>query len=145
MQAPEVPPDDRLRSEARLVTRWVDEDNQRVLNNAVYLTLLEEARLRYFGELGLMEADGGFPFVLAQTNARFVAPGRGGREVSVRLATTHLGKSSFVQAYRVRDVASGEVWLEAEALLVAWDPATRGKREMSPDFRARVAELEGLE
>jgi acyl-CoA thioesterase FadM len=113
VQAPDVPPDDQLRSEARLVTRWVDEDNQRVLNNAVYLTLLEEARLRYFSGLGLMEADGGFPFVLAQTNARFVAPGRGGREVSVRLATTH-------------------------------DPATRGKRAMSDDFRARVAELEGL-
>lgn len=137
-----MPPDDQLRSEVRLVTRWVDEDNQRVLNNAVYLTLLEEARLRYFRDLGLMEADGGFPFVLAQTNARFVAPGRGGREVSVRLSTTHLGNSSFVQAYRVRDAQSDEVWLEAEALLVAWDPVTRGKRQMSEEFRTRVAELE---
>lgn len=144
MEAPQVPSDDALRTEVRLFTRWVDEDNQRVLNNAVYLTLLEEARLRYFSELSLMEPDGGFPFVLAQTNARFAAPGRGGREVSVRLGTTHLGNSSFVQSYRVRDADSGELWLEAEALLVAWDPKTRGKRPMSDAFRAAVARLEGL-
>lgn len=29
-------------------TLWKDEDAQRVLNNATYLTLFEEARLAYF-------------------------------------------------------------------------------------------------
>ena len=33
-------------------TRWCDEDNQNVLNNAVYMTLLEEARVAYFLQLG---------------------------------------------------------------------------------------------
>lgn len=141
----EVPPDERLATEVALRTRWSDEDNQAVLNNAVYLTLLEEARLAYFGALGLMQPDGSFPFVLAQCHVRFVAPGRGGADVSVRLATTRVGRTSFEQAYRVREGRTGVVWCEAVALLVGWDGRARAKRELEPAFRRALAARDGLE
>ena len=38
MEQPQVPPSDAVRFRARAHTRWSDEDNQGVLNNAVYLT-----------------------------------------------------------------------------------------------------------
>ena len=132
-----------FRFRATLTTRWSDEDNQAVLNNAVYLTLLEEARLRYFTDLGLMEG-GSFPFVLAQSHLRFAAPGRGGEEVVVEVRTTRLGNSSFEQVSRVLHASTQELWCEAEALLVAWDPLKRGKRSMTDEFRERVAAFEGL-
>jgi acyl-CoA thioester hydrolase len=122
---------------ARLTTRWCDEDNQGVLNNAIYLTLFEEARLRYFGGLGLIEKNQ-FSFLLAQTNVVFVAPGIGGREVVVELFTTHLGTTSLTQAYRVRDAASGDVWCEAEARLVGFDNEKRAKQAWSRAFRAAI-------
>lgn len=143
MDAPRVPPPEALRFRARRATRWSDEDNQHVVNNAVYLTLLEEARHAYFSELGLLE-ENRFPFVLAQTNIAFLAPGRGGAELEVALATVHLGRTSFTQAYRVRELDSGRVLCEAEARLVAWDNATRAKTAMSPAFRRAVAGFEGL-
>lgn len=135
MEAPRVP--ESMPWSARMTTRWCDEDNQGVLNNAVYLTLFEEARLRWFGALGLLERNQ-FPFLLAQTNVRFVAPGTGGVEVVVELATTHLGTTSLVQCYRVRDGATGAVWCEAEALLVGWNGANRAKDPWSASFRAAV-------
>jgi acyl-CoA thioesterase FadM len=138
MELPRVPEPEALTFRARLATRWSDEDVQGVVNNAVYLTLLEEARHRYFGGLGLVE-DGAFPFLLAQCNARFLAPGRGGVEVDVDLATTHLGTTSLVQAYRVTETATGRVLLEAEALLVGWDGARRAKQPWSAAFRARLS------
>jgi acyl-CoA thioesterase FadM len=145
METPRVPDSSSLGFRATLRTRWSDEDNQQVLNNAVFLTLFEETRFAYFSALGLLDANH-FPFVLAQTNVLFVAPGRGGAEVIVEAATTHLGTSSFTQCYRVRDAASGpthgEIWCEAEARLVAWDNARRAKGAMSPEFRARVAAFE---
>ncbi|MEZ5979064.1 MAG: acyl-CoA thioesterase [Planctomycetota bacterium] len=140
LERPQVPGD--LRFEVRLRTRWVDEDNQGVLNNAVYLTLLEEARLAYFRRLELMDG-ASFPFLLAQCNVRFVAPGRGGADVDVAMSTVELGRTSFTQAYRVSD-ADGTTWLEAEALLVCWDNGERAKTEMAPRFRERVAAFEGL-
>jgi len=137
METPRVPDSSALPFRARLTTRWSDEDNQGVLNNAVYLTLFEEARLRYFTGLGQIAANQ-FPFLLAQTNVVFVAPGSGGREVIVELGTTHLGTTSLAQAYRVRDAESGDVWCEAETRLVGWDGEKRTKAAWSPEFRAAI-------
>jgi len=141
MQTPELP--ERFNFTARVRTRWSDVDVQAVLNNAVYLTLLEEARYQYFDSLGAID-DGHFPFLLAQTNVRFLRPGRGGIEVEIDVATTRLGRSSMQQAYRVRDPRADEVWCEAEALLVCHDSECGGSRAMPASLRQALAEREGL-
>ena len=143
METPLVPASRSIRFRVTLHTRWSDEDNQNVLNNAVYLTLFEEARHRYFGDLDLLEG-AHFPFVLAQTNVAFLSPGRGGVDVVVAVVTTAIGNSSFTQSYRVVDAAAGTVLCEAEARLVAWDNARRAKSTVAPAFRERVAAFEGL-
>lgn len=137
MEAPRVPPPEAMSFRYPLRTRWSDEDAMGVLNNAVYLSLFEEGRLRWCKELGLLGGFGSFAFVLAATNVRFVAPGRGGAEVELQMRTTSLGQKSFVQAYRVRD-EDGATWAEAEAVLVTWDAARRRAGPMSEAFRAAV-------
>ena len=136
MQVLELPPGLSFRHVYSIATRWSDEDNQSVLNNAVYPTLFEEARLRYFGGLGQL-AEGRFPFLLAQSNVRFRAPGRGGDLMQVEMATTHVGRSSFEQAYRVLS-PEGELLCEAQALLVTYDPATNKSAPMGDAFRASL-------
>lgn len=143
MQDPLVPPSSELRFRTRVPTRWSDEDNQGVLNNAVVLTLLEEARHAYFGRLGLLQSNR-FPFLLSRCNVRFVAPGRGGVDVEVELATVELGTSSFRQVYRVRALDRAEVWAEAEALLVCYEPQTGKSAPMLAAFRSAIAAFEGL-
>jgi acyl-CoA thioester hydrolase len=143
MHTPQVPESSRIRFRARMHTRWSDEDNQKVLNNAVFLTLLEEARHAYFGKLGLLE-DNQFAFLLAQCNVRFLAPGRGGVEMEVEVVTTHLGTSSFQQSYRVRDVQSRTVLCEAEAVGVCYDPKSGKSAPMTAPFRRAIAEFESL-
>ncbi len=143
MHTPQVPESSRIRFRARLRTRWSDEDVQGVLNNAVHLTLLEEARHAYFLRLGLLE-NNRFPFLLAQCNLRFVAPGHGPSDVEVETATVELGTSSVRQAYRVREVPGGRVLAEAEALLVCYDAASGGSRPMEGHFRRALSEFEGL-
>jgi acyl-CoA thioester hydrolase len=143
MQEPEVPESARMRFVAQLATRWSDEDNQGLLNNAVYLTLFEDARHAYFRSLDLLH-NNQFPFVLAQTQLRFFKPGRGGEAVEVELATVRLGNSSLEQAYRVRAKSDGEVWAEGRALLVTYDAKTAKSCPMSAEFRAAIAKFEGL-
>jgi acyl-CoA thioester hydrolase len=123
-----------MRFRYTLTTRWSDEDTQGVVNNAVYLTLFEEARYRLFRDLGLLDKNR-FSFVLAQCNVLFVAPGRGGAEVIVEGATTDVGTTSFTQAYRLVDALSGKVVCEAEARLVAWDNVKQEKAALSDEFR----------
>ena len=143
MHVPQVPDSSRIRFRTRLRTRWSDEDNQNVLNNAVYLTLLEEGRHAYFSKLGLLEGSH-FTFLLAQTNIRFLAPGRGAAEVELEIVTTELGTSSFQQAYRVREAAGGKTWCEAEAVCVTYDPRSHKSAPMPAHFRQALAEFEGL-
>lgn len=114
-------------------TRWSDEDNQGVLNNAVYMTLFEEARLAFCRMAGVLE-DNHFPFLLAETTVRFVRPGRGGVPVRVELSTLEIGRSSFHHGYRVRG-DDGEVWAEAKAVLVCYDPKTMESRPIPEDLR----------
>jgi len=137
MEAPEIPEFPQFVHET--VTRWSDDDSQGVLNNAVYLTLFEEARYGFCRAVELLD-DGAFPFLLAQTNIRFVAPGRGGQVVRVELSTTHVGTKSFRQAYRVR-AENGDVWAEGEAALVCYDPETMGTREIPKDLRDALEAL----
>ena len=62
-----IPAGTVFRHRVTLPTRWSDEDNQKVLNNAIYLTLFEEARTDYFGPNTLNLLDPNtltFPFVL---------------------------------------------------------------------------------
>jgi len=143
MHRPQVPDSARIRFRHVARTRWSDEDNQNVLNNAIYLTLLEEARHGYFQRLELLDGSH-FPFLLAQTNVRFLSPGRGATEVEVETITTELGTSSFQQAYRIREAHGGRVWCEAEAVCVTYDPATGRSAPMRDDFRAAIAAFEGL-
>ena len=57
------------------------------------------------------------------------------------MSTTHLGRSSFRQSYRIREAAGGAVWCEAEAVLVCVD-AEGHSTAMPDDFRARVDAFE---
>ncbi|MEM7308491.1 MAG: thioesterase family protein [Planctomycetota bacterium] len=140
MQIPAVPPSEEMSHRARVRTRWSDEDNHGVLNNAVYLTLFEEARHSYFASLDLLDG-ARFPFLLGQTNVVFLRPGRGAADVVVEVATVHIGRTSFAQAFRVREAESGAVWCEAVARMVSVDGAG-APLEIAAEFRSRVEELE---
>jgi acyl-CoA thioester hydrolase len=140
MEVPSLPQTFSFESEHQL--RWSDADLQGVVNNAVYMSLFEEARFAYFTQLAQLSADA-FPFLLAQTNVLFKSPGRPGTRVTIEMVTTQLGNSSFTQAYRVT-ADTGKVLCEGEARLVCYDPATNASRPMSADFRAAIAQFEGL-
>jgi acyl-CoA thioester hydrolase len=99
----------------RETLRWNDADLQGVINNAVYLTLLEQARFAYFQALDLLSGHA-FPFLLGSTNIRFVRPARPGDTVDIEARVTRFGTKSFDMSYRV---ARGEETLaEATATLV---------------------------
>lgn len=128
------------RFEAEVPLRWVDVDSAGVVNNAVYLSLIEQARYAYFSHLGLMNVDD-VPFVLAEATLQFVKSGRLGMAVKVAVGTTKLGTTSFHMNYEVR--AGEEVLCKAKAALVFVN------EELQPTplpevFRDIVAQFEEL-
>ncbi|MBP8300557.1 MAG: acyl-CoA thioesterase [Planctomycetes bacterium] len=98
--------------------RWVDVDSEGVVNNAVYLSLMEEARFQYFDHLGLLQ-ERRVPFLLAEATVTFLRPGRIGMKTEVAVRTRSLGTSSFQMDYEVR--AEDHVLATGQAALVFVD------------------------
>ena len=120
--------------------RWKDIDAAGVLNNAVYLTLVEQSRFLYFRELGLTEG-AHFPFVLGETTVRYHRPGLAGMVLTVYARVSRLGNKSFDMEYEVKD---GETLLASvRAILVCVDESL-SSAEIPDDFRRTVAAFEGI-
>jgi len=125
---------------AEVPLRWVDVDSAGVVNNATYLSLLEQARYLYFTHLGLMD-DHAVPFVLAEANVKFLRPGRLGMRVEVAARTSRLGTSSFDMDYEVR--AGEQVLVTATVALVFVD-ADLKPCPIPALWRERIAAFEEL-
>jgi acyl-CoA thioester hydrolase len=120
--------------------RWVDVDSAGVVNNAAYLSLMEQARFMYFQHLGLLQ-DFRVPFVLAEVGLKFLRPGRLGMRVEVAAATKSFGTSSFRMSYEVR--SADEVLATAEATLVFVDHDLR-PCPIPAEVRETVSQFEEL-
>jgi acyl-CoA thioester hydrolase len=111
------------------------------LNQSVYHELLEEGRAALIGELvrrvGEDHPHGGY--VIAHVDLdyhREVRKDHGEVEVVVRVAG--VGNSSFTLEHEVR-LPDGELAASGKTVVVAWDPATRGKRSLSDAERAALS------
>jgi acyl-CoA thioester hydrolase len=120
--------------------RWVDVDSEGVVNNAVYLSLMEQARFLYFEQLGLL-GGGNVPFVLAEATVRFLRPGRLRMDVHTAARVVRLGRTSFAMEFEVR--GDGAVLASGTAALVYVD-ADRRPRPVDAPARARIAAFEGI-
>lgn len=120
--------------------RWSDVDAMGVVNNAVFLTLFEQARYGYFGSLGVMSGED-FPFVLGSTSARFEAPGRSGMRVQISTRVLRLGNKSLDMIYAVR--CEGTQLATGTATLV-WVDARLASITIPDTVRTAIAAREGI-
>lgn len=116
----------------RIDVRWRDLDMLGHLNQAVYHEFLEEGRAELFASVGHL-AD--FAFVLARVELDYrheVRRDHGHVEVVVRPAS--IGRSSVVVEHDIV-LPDGTIAATGRSVLVAWDPATRGKRVLTEPER----------
>jgi len=91
--------------------RFRDCDPMGHVNNAVYSTYLEQARIGVLGGLD--------PFILARVEIDFRAELRAGEEVEVASRCSRVGTKSFDLEHVIR--ADGRVVAEAKSVLVGYD------------------------
>jgi acyl-CoA thioester hydrolase len=117
----------------RETVRFRDVDALGHVNNAVFLTYLEEARIGFLVPKGA-EASG---MILARVEIDFRAPLRTGDELEIGVRPVGVGTKSFELEYQVR---SGEtVAAEAKTVLVSFDYATGRSVEVPQAWREALA------
>lgn len=120
--------------EKRIEIRWRDIDAYRHVNNAVYATYLEECRDE-LAEKVLADVGDIWDYVLARVAIDFRRElTQADDEVVVRCAVERVGRSSVTLREEIR-TRDGELSAEAEAVLVARDPATGRSRPLTEPER----------
>ena len=123
--------------EKEIEIRWRDVDAYGHVNNAVFLTYLEEARDEWL-ERALGPDGDLWDYVVARVAIDYRRELRlVDDRVRARCGLGSLGTSS-VRTLEEGVVGEGEVAAEAEAVLVARDPETRRPRPLTETERARL-------
>jgi acyl-CoA thioester hydrolase len=124
----------------RIEVRFRDCDPLGHVNNAVYLTYLEQARLFHWRALwGFgMDASSTVPgVILAHAQIDFKRPVTYPETLEVRLRVAAIGTSSFTYDYEVLDANAGVV-ASARTVQVMYDYATGRPVPIPADIRAKL-------
>ncbi len=128
---------------AQLLPRFRDTDAMGHLNNAVYVTYFEVARMEYWramtGEANYMEV----PFILAHTSIDFRSPAFVHERLVVGIRVSRLGRSSFECAYRIAEETTDRLVCEGRSVQVIFDYAGGASYPMPDALRAQVRAFEG--
>lgn len=122
-----------------ITVRYRDIDSVGHVNNAVYVTYLEDARVHYFEKLFDIEAESP-GFVIANLSIDYLRPIQFGQEVTVGVRTTDIGTSSIVMDYEIR--ADGTLVATAETVVVPFDTERQSSKPVPDEWRAQLVEYE---
>lgn len=128
----------------QLEVRFRDCDPMGHVNNAVYLTYLEQARFAHWRALWKYRQEGWdrrVPgVILARAEVDYRGQAREGDVLDIELKIAHLGRTSFHYAYRVTD-RQGALVLEAKTVQVLYDYAAGKPVEIPEDIRAMLTRV----
>ncbi len=128
--------------ETQIPIRWRDMDAYGHVNNAVYLTYLEECRDAWAQEL-LGSKEASWDFVLAHVGIDYRRQlTQADERIVVRCQLASFGRSS-IRTREVIQLADGTVAAEAQAVVVPRDPNAERSRPLTDSERERLqAELD---
>jgi acyl-CoA thioester hydrolase len=117
----------------RETVRFRDLDAMGHVNNAVYSTYLEQARIAFLEPGGAEIAS----MILARVEIDFRSPLELGETVEIELAPTRVGAKSFELSYEMR--AGERVVAEARTVLVAYDYERNESKPLPDEWRKLLA------
>ena len=128
--------------------RYGDLDPQGHLNNAKFLTYFEQARVRYWTELGFFSGDQSFMeigVIVADIHIRYKEPVKWGVPVKVGARTVKLGTRSLTLEQCVADESGTRIYAAGTVVLVAYDYLKNQTMRVPDAWRQRIEEFEGRE
>ena len=124
--------------------RFRDLDAFGHVNNAVYFTFMEIARVEYFKQIGLLPP-GEFPspfFIIAEATCQFKAPIDMTTALIIQVRVSRLGNSSFDMEYRFVDEVSGAVLASGRTVQVTFDYTANRSVPLPAEWRQTFVTFE---
>jgi acyl-CoA thioester hydrolase len=117
--------------------RFRDLDPMGHVNNAVFLTYLEQARVAFVSEMGAATGLEDMNMIVARVEIDFKAPVRLGQEVEISVRASRFGTKSFDLDYELR--VAGELVAVAKSVQVAYDYSRREPVAVPVEWREKLS------
>ena len=135
---------DAYRHRTTLQVRFRDTDAFGHVNNAVFASYSELARVRYLIDvLQPAEPFNETPLILARIAIDFRSPIEFGEEVVVETRVDRIGTTSFDMSHRMVAGPESRLVADIDTVLVTYDYANRRPMPVPDDWRERIAAFEG--
>ena len=130
-----------------ITVRFADLDPQAHVNNSVYLTYLESARLGYYEQVGIWGHEGGMKtgMVVAHIDIDYLAPIFFGQDIQVGVKLARLGQKSFTLVFVIETVPGKVPLARATSVMVTYDSTTEQSIPIPQDWREKLWHFEGGE
>ena len=138
-------PDSEWRFCLPITVRFSDMDTFGHVNNAVYLTYAESARIAYFRQLEQTEAASQMAMILGRSEVDYRLPVVFGDQLEVQVRAVAIGTKSFTLVYRMTVERDGQRILacEARTVLVCYSYDTARSVPVPADLIAALEAFEG--
>ena len=117
----------------RIAVRWSDMDVNAHVNNVVYFTYMEQARIEWLKSLDMQHTAEGHGPVVVQTSCNYLVPVPYPETLEVRVYGAAPGRTSFPTYYELfGTVGAGVKYADGQAIMV-WTKRAEGKSLPVPD------------
>ena len=126
--------------------RYGDLDPQGHVNNAKFLTYMEQGRVFYLKQLKLWEG-GSFlnlGVILADVQITFKKAVQFGDPLRVGVRISRLGNKSMTSEYRLEDARDASIFATGSSVLVAYDYHSNRSVAIPDEWRMAIREYEGM-
>lgn len=131
------------RAQFDLQVRFRDTDAMGHVNNAVYLSYLEYARMKYWEAQMRTRDYSKLDFILVRAEIDFRSPVKLGEDIRIGIRASAIGRSSWEFEYRIVETNAGRMVAEARTVQCSFDYQKQKVKRLTPEFKAGLAAFDG--
>lgn len=127
-----------------ITVRFGDLDPQGHVNNAVYLTYLESARLGYYQRAGIWQPETGVltGMVVAHIDIDYLAPIFLGQDIQVGIKLSLLGHKSITLEFLMESLPGKIPLARGTSVMVVYDSEAEKSIPIPPEWRNKINQFE---
>src|SRR3954452_20159574 len=112
------------------------------VNNAIYLSYMETARIKFLVDLLTVTSLHDLPVIMAEATCTYKAPAFFGEQLTVGVGVSRFGSKSFDMTYRI-DAGDGRLIALGRTVQVMYDYAAAQTIVMPETFMAKILAFQG--
>lgn len=115
--------------------RFRDLDGLNHVNNAVFITYLENARFSWHKDLKFENQNKEYNFIIAHVEVDYLSPIKLISNIEVKMWVSRIGKKSWDFSYEIVDFINGNVYAKAKTTQVYYDYKIDQSLELPNEFK----------